>query len=213
MSYCTFVFFGFFFGFSKCEQQSWLALLVNGIVYGSEVAEISGMDFKLKSCWSSSAMVDMEKVVSINSGDLLYRARPPNWSSFPDPADNLLSWLLSTKQLSMLRLGWSCRKTRFCGTQPMFLWRKLSRPKGLRGCWTIGIMEGAKVLPPDEPSWMLVAKRSSSLLLLWLFSWSWLMLIWMARNLLSIELGESGTFDPWHGLRLPWLAFSNCWWP
>ena len=89
MSYCTFVFFGVFFGFSKCEQQSWLALLVNGIVYGSEVAEISGMDFKLKSCWSSSAMVDMEKVVSINSGDLLYRARPPNWSSFPDPADNL----------------------------------------------------------------------------------------------------------------------------
>jgi len=155
----------------------------------------------------------MEKVVSINSGDLLYRARPPNWSSLPDP-DNLLSWLLSTKQLSILRLGWSCLKTMFCGTQPwMFLWRKLSRPKGLRGCWTIGIMVGAKVLPdelgPVAATWLVVAKRSSSLLLLRLFSWSWLMLIWMARNLLSIELGESGTFDPWQPLR---LAFSNCCW-
>ena len=51
-------------------------------------ASIAAPDFELSSCWSSSAMVDMEKVVSINSGDLLYRARPPNWSSLPDP-DNL----------------------------------------------------------------------------------------------------------------------------
>ena len=43
---------------------------------------------RLSSC-SSSAIVDMEKVVSISSGDLLYRELlRPNWSSFPDP-DNL----------------------------------------------------------------------------------------------------------------------------
>ena len=43
---------------------------------------------RLSSC-SSSAMVDMEKVVSINSGDLLYRAMlRPNCSSLPEP-DNL----------------------------------------------------------------------------------------------------------------------------
>lgn len=156
---------------------------------------------RLSSC-SSSAIVDMEKVVSISSGDLLYRELlRPNWSSFPDP-DNLRSWLLRTKQLSMLRLGlwccWSARKTRFCGTQPetiWFLWwRKLSRPKDtpLRvGCWTMGV----RVFPKAWP-WPVPAKRSSWSWFL-LFSWSWLILIWMARNLLSMELGESGTWDPW----------------
>ncbi len=38
----------------------------------------SGFYFKLSSCWSSSAMVDIEKVVSISSGDLLYRVLPLN---------------------------------------------------------------------------------------------------------------------------------------
>ena len=104
------------------------------------------------------------------------------------PLFYLRSWLLRTKQLSMLRLGlwccWSARKTRFCGTQPetiWFLWwRKLSRPKDtpLRvGCWTMGV----RVFPKAWP-WPVPAKRSSWSWFL-LFSWSWLILIWMARNL------------------------------
>ena len=62
----------------------------------------------------------------------------------------LLNWLLSTKQLSILRFGGWCnkllspRKTMFWGIQPKFLWRKLSRPCGndllIGCCWIIGII-------------------------------------------------------------------------
>ena len=58
--------------------------------------------FRLSSC-SSSAIVDMEKVVSISSGDLLYRELlRPNWSSFPDP-DNLKNDHQFTKLLLPLK--------------------------------------------------------------------------------------------------------------
>ena len=57
---------------------------------------------RLSSC-SSSAIVDMEKVVSISSGDLLYRELlRPNWSSFPDP-DNLKNDHQFTKLLLPLK--------------------------------------------------------------------------------------------------------------
>ena len=71
----------------------------------------------------------------IRSGEILDRTR---WNAL-----YLLNWLLSTKQLSILRFGGCCmspRKTKFCGTQPRFRWRKLSRPRGLRGWWTIGMI-------------------------------------------------------------------------
>ena len=65
-------------------------------------------------------------------------------------ASYLLNWLLSTKQLSILRFGGWCnkllspRKTMFWGIQPKFLWRKLSRPCGkdllIGCCWMIGII-------------------------------------------------------------------------
>ena len=93
--------------------------------------------------------------------------------------------------LPILRLGAICaaespRKTKFCGTQPRFRWRKLSRPiEGLRGCVIIGIIGCVASCPPKVIGGELPRRSWSSLLLLMvlLLSWSWLMLIWIARNL------------------------------
>ena len=71
---------------------------------------------RLSSC-SSSAIVDMEKVVSISSGDLLYRELlRPNWSSFPDP-DNLKNdyqFITVFSDILLLRFLCSQQRKLFC---------------------------------------------------------------------------------------------------